>query len=93
MGCYVVTGFLNARAAWRAARNGDDMNYANQHRSRTIQICPWCQRPTQAIWVHGHGQCMHCRTNIDPCCGGDEIIPSGGDPENPRVLRPVRPAA
>lgn len=75
------------------AQNEDDMDYTTKPQFRAIQICPWCQRPTQAIWVHGHGQCMHCRTNIDPCCGGDEIIPSGGDPENPRVLRPFRPAA
>jgi hypothetical protein len=61
------------------------------HAARTIQICPWCQRPTQAVWVHGHAQCQHCRTNIDPCCGGDEIIPSGGDPDNPAILRGIRP--
>jgi hypothetical protein len=93
MGCYVAHDILRVRAARPAVRNEDDMHRATHQHARHIQICPWCQRPTQAIWVHGHGQCMHCRTNIDPCCGGDEIIPSGGDPENPRVLRPMRPAA
>ena len=34
--------------------------------------CPWCQRVTLPIWVHGHMQCQHCHTNIDPCCGGEQ---------------------
>ncbi len=33
-------------------------------------VCPWCQRPTRLVWVHGHGQCEHCRINIEPCCSG-----------------------
>lgn len=48
-----------------------------RHAASAIEVCPWCQRATQAVWVHGHAQCQHCRTNIDPCCGGDEIIPAG----------------
>jgi len=26
--------------------------------------CPACGRPEQIIWVHGHGQCAHCNTNV-----------------------------
>lgn len=28
--------------------------------------CPWCAKLTLPVWVHGHAQCQHCRTNIDP---------------------------
>lgn len=37
--------------------------------------CPYCGRPWQLVWVHGHGQCAHCGNNIEPCCQGDETLP------------------
>ena len=39
-------------------------------RNRQIQICPACNRATEIVWVHSHGQCSFCKTNIDPCCSG-----------------------
>ena len=38
--------------------------------------CTWCGQMTIIIWVHGHGQCRICRTNIDECCRGERQ--SGG---------------
>jgi len=38
--------------------------------------CPSCGRPEDIIWVHGHGQCAHCRMNVMPCCDG-EICQTG----------------
>jgi hypothetical protein len=38
---------------------------------REIQICPTCNRATEIVWVHSHGQCGFCKTNIDPCCSGE----------------------
>ena len=35
-------------------------------------ICAWCGQPAQIIWVHGHGQCSSCGTNIDECCRGEQ---------------------
>ena len=32
--------------------------------------CPACGAPEQLVWVHGHGQCAHCRMNVMPCCDG-----------------------
>ena len=32
--------------------------------------CPVCGRPETIVWVHGHGQCAHCHTNVMPCCDG-----------------------
>ncbi|MFZ1635643.1 MAG: hypothetical protein WAT43_17280 [Chitinophagales bacterium] len=36
-----------------------------------ILICPYCGQPTKVVWVHGHGQCMICKTNFDECCRGE----------------------
>lgn len=34
--------------------------------------CPWCgSHPLVTVYVHGHGQCAACRTNLDPCCSGE----------------------
>lgn len=24
-------------------------------------------------YVHGHAQCIHCKTNIAPCCDGAQV--------------------
>ena len=36
-------------------------------------ICNWCNQTSDIIWVHGHGQCSVCGTNIEKCCRGEEI--------------------
>ncbi|HEY8375175.1 MAG TPA: hypothetical protein VIK91_01745 [Nannocystis sp.] len=33
--------------------------------------CPWCGGPLTLVWVHGHGQCVRCGTNLDECCRGE----------------------
>ena len=38
---------------------------------REIQICPACNKATEIVWVHPHGQCSFCKTVIDPCCQGE----------------------
>jgi|GEM_PF-3453512 len=43
----------------------------NGHHDRTMERCPYCGQITTLIWVHGHGQCAHCSTNIDECCRGE----------------------
>lgn len=38
-----------------------------------ILICPYCGQLTKVVWVHGHGQCMVCKTNFEECCRGESI--------------------
>ena len=38
--------------------------------SKETTFCPWCQRSSVVVYVHGHGQCSLCKTNIEPCCQG-----------------------
>ena len=33
--------------------------------------CVNCGQPENIIWVHGHGQCAHCKVNVQPCCSGE----------------------
>ncbi|MCX7877575.1 MAG: hypothetical protein N2510_02920 [Ignavibacteria bacterium] len=35
----------------------------------SLQICPYCQRMVEFIWVHGHYQCPRCGNVIIGCCG------------------------
>lgn len=32
--------------------------------------CFNCGHVAPIIWVHGHGQCAHCKMNVAPCCDG-----------------------
>ena len=34
--------------------------------------CPNCGQPENIVWVHGHGQCAHCKMNTAPCCDGEQ---------------------
>ncbi len=34
-------------------------------------ICPHCGVAARILYIHGHGQCEWCRTNIDECCRGE----------------------
>ena len=40
-------------------------------KNQKIQIYPVCNRATEIVFIHGHGQCSFCKTNIDPCCNGE----------------------
>ncbi len=49
--------------------------------------CPACGRPLQLVFVHGHGQCAACGTNVVPCCtgAGDEVDSSDPGIERARI--------
>jgi hypothetical protein len=33
--------------------------------------CPRCQNLLNTVVVHGHEQCVFCKSNIFECCSGD----------------------
>ena len=33
--------------------------------------CPYCGQIAELVWIHGHGQCSACGTNVDECCRGE----------------------
>ena len=37
--------------------------------------CPRCHSPLQTIVVHGHEQCVICKSNIFECCSGEQCQP------------------
>lgn len=39
--------------------------------------CPWCGSLRGVVHVHGHGQCLTCNTNVEPCCAGDNANDAG----------------
>ena len=49
-------------------------------KNQKIQICPICNRATEIVFIHGHGQCSFCKTVIDPCCSGETAERDGGSP-------------
>jgi predicted Fe-S protein YdhL (DUF1289 family) len=55
--------------------------------------CPWCQRLTLPIQVHGHVQCQHCGINIDPCCGGEQAQAAPAPTVAQPMTTPAEPSA
>ncbi len=34
------------------------------------KVCLYCGQSSQTVFVHGHEQCVVCKTNVEPCCSG-----------------------
>ncbi len=41
--------------------------------------CPYCGQPARLLFIHGHGQCERCGTNIDECCRGESAREDAND--------------
>ncbi|WP_372639279.1 hypothetical protein [Fodinibius sp.] len=37
--------------------------------------CTYCGSEAPLVWVHGHGQCVHCGINVEECCRGERCGP------------------
>ena len=47
------------------------LSHADAHEA----CCPRCHSPLKTIVVHGHEQCMICKSNIFECCSGEQCKP------------------
>ena len=50
------------------------LNQSNKPKTNKAQqekICPYCGQSSQTVFVHGHEQCIFCKTNVEPCCQGE----------------------
>lgn len=39
--------------------------------ARSGRRCVFCGAEAPLVWVHGHGQCAGCGTNVEECCRGE----------------------
>jgi hypothetical protein len=40
-------------------------------KNMNLQRCPRCHSILETIVIHGHEQCLVCKSNIFECCSGD----------------------
>ena len=45
-------------------------NQPNTDKEPHKKVCPYCGQSSQTVFVHGHEQCVVCKTNVEPCCQG-----------------------
>ena len=46
-------------------------NQPNTEEEPQKKVCPYCGQSSQTVFVHGHEQCVFCKTNVEPCCQGE----------------------
>lgn len=39
-----------------------------------FEQCPYCNCNAPFVYVHGHYQCVACKQNVMPCCGGEQEV-------------------
>ena len=57
---------------------GNTTNQQSSNNSSKGKVCPYCGQSSQTVFVHGHEQCVVCKTNVEPCCSGQGLEVSGG---------------
>ncbi|MGC6473389.1 MAG: hypothetical protein ACON5P_01955 [Candidatus Puniceispirillaceae bacterium] len=62
------------------------MQITFSHAQANEACCPRCHSPLETVVVHGHEQCVVCKSNIFECCSGEQcqppMMPSGKQPTN-----------
>ena len=58
--------------------DGDRINQPSSNHKTKGTVCPYCGQSSQTVFVHGHEQCVVCKTNVKPCCSGHGLE-VGGD--------------
>ena len=49
-------------------------NQPNSNNEAQEKVCPYCGQSSQTVFVHGHEQCVVCKTNVEPCCQGEVLM-------------------
>ena len=49
------------------------LNQPSSNNHSKGKVCPYCGQSSQTVFVHGHEQCVVCKTNVEPCCSGEFI--------------------
>ena len=49
----------------------NNSNHTNTDKEPHKKVCPDCGQSCQTVFVHGHEQCVFCKTNVEPCCQGE----------------------
>ena len=50
---------------------GNTTNQPSPNNSSKGKVCPYCGHSSQTVFVHGHEQCVVCKTNVEHCCQGE----------------------
>ena len=58
--------------------NGNIENKPSSFNHSKEKVCSYCGQSSQTVFVHGHEQCVVCKTNVEPCCQG-QVLKSGRD--------------
>ena len=53
--------------------DGDKINQLSSNNQSKGKVCPYCGQTSQTVFVHGHEQCVVCKTNVEPCCSGQGL--------------------
>ena len=56
----------------------DTTNQPSSNNKFKGKVCPYCGQSSQTVFVHGHEQCVVCKTNVEPCCSGQVLEVGGG---------------
>jgi len=51
--------------------NGKIENKPSSNSPAKGKVCSYCGQSSQTVFVHGHEQCVVCKTNVEPCCQGE----------------------
>ena len=54
------------------------LNQPSSNNHSKGKVCPYCGQSSKTVFVHGHEQCVVCKTNVEPCCQG-QVLKSSRD--------------
>ena len=54
------------------------LNQPSSNNLSKVKVCPYCGQSSHTVFVHGHEQCVVCKTNVEPCCQG-QVLKSSRD--------------